>query len=103
MGLFLLWLCVSTPLVFVGSYFGFRADAIETPTKTNQIARFIPEGPWYAKTPTSWVFSGLLPFGSISIEILFIMAAVWLHQIYYAVGFLLFVVLILVLTCAEVA
>merc|ERR1712232_768748 len=70
---------------------------------TNQIARFIPEGPWYSKTPTSWLVSGLLPFGSISIEILFIMAAVWLHQIYYAVGFLLIVVLILVLTCAEVA
>jgi len=101
--LFLLWVCVSTPLVFVGSYFGYKADKIESPTKTNQIARFIPEGPWYTQSPRSWIVSGLLPFGSVSIEILFIMAAVWLHQIFYAIGFLLFVVLILALTCAEVA
>jgi len=101
--IFLLWTCVSTPLVFVGSYFGYREDKIECPTKTNQIARFIPECPWYAKAPQTWILSGLLPFGSVSIEVLFIMAAVWLHQIYYAIGFLLFVVIILALTCAEVA
>ena len=34
---FLMWGCVSTPLVFVGSYFGYRADKIEVPTKTNQM------------------------------------------------------------------
>ena len=101
--LFLLWVCVSTPLVFVGSYFGFRANKIESPTKTNQIARFIPEGPWYTKSTNAFFLSGLLPFGSVSIELLFIMAAIWLHHIYYAIGFLLFVVLILGLTCAEVA
>jgi len=101
--LFLFWICVATPLVFVGSYFGYRADKIETPTKTSQIARFIPERPWYVKTPTSYALSGLLPFGSVSIELLFIMAAIWLHQIYYAIGFLLFVMIILALTCVEVA
>lgn len=99
--IFLLWICVSTPLVFVGSYFGYRADKIEAPSKTNQIARFIPEGPWYTKTPQSWFICSVLPFGSVSIEVLFIMAAVWLHQIYYAIGFLLFVFIILGLTCAE--
>lgn len=101
--LFLLWVCVSTPLVFVGSYFGFRADKIEVPTKTNQIARFIPDTPWYTHAPITFLLGGILPFGSVSIELLFIMGALWLHQIYYALGFLLFVVLILAATCAEVA
>lgn len=101
--LFLLWVLVSTPLVFVGSFFGFRAPKIEVPTKTNQIARFIPEGPWYTLPHYTILFGGSLPFGCVSIECLFIMGAIWLHQIYYAVGLLVFIVIILAATCAEVA
>lgn len=100
--LFLLWLCVSTPLVFVGSYFGFRAPKIEVPTKTNQISRFIPDAPWHCKLPYSMVLGGILPFGSVCIEMFFILGALWLHQIYYVVGFLLLVIIILVISCAEV-
>merc|ERR1719203_2114494 len=102
LALFLLWLCVSTPLVFVGSYFGFRADKLEVPTKTNQISRFIPETPWHCKLPYSMVLGGILPFGSVCIEMFFILGALWLHQIYYVVGFLLLVIIILVISCAEV-
>lgn len=101
--LFLLWVCVSTPLVFVGSYFGYRAEKIEVPCKTNQIARFVPEIPWYSKLPYSMVLGGILPFGSVCIEMFFIMGALWLHQIYYVMGFLLAVVAILALSCSEVA
>ena len=38
--LLVLWFGVSSPLVFVGSYFGFKKDSISTPVKTNQIARY---------------------------------------------------------------
>lgn len=100
---FLLWAGVSTPLVFVGSYFGYRADKISVPTKTNQIARFIPELPYYASPPTSIFIAGLLPFGSVCIELFFIMSALWLHQLYYIMGFLMAVIMILVATCAQVA
>jgi transmembrane 9 superfamily protein 2/4 len=103
LAIFLLWVCVSTPLVFVGSYFGYRAEKIEVPTKTNQIARFIPEVPWYSKLPYSMVLGGILPFGSVCIEMFFIMGALWLHQIYYVMGFLFAVVAILGLSCSEVA
>eukprot|EP00970_Alexandrium_tamarense_P004271 scaffold715_cov192-Alexandrium_tamarense.AAC.26 len=100
---FLLWGCVATPLVFVGSYFGYRAEKIEVPTKTNQIARFIPELPYYANPPISFLLAGLLPFGSVCIELFFIMSALWLHQLYYIMGFLMAVLLILAATCSEVA
>merc|ERR1712157_460040 len=43
------------------------------------------------------------PFGSVCIELFFIMSALWLHQIYYMMGFLLVVLLILAATCAEVS
>lgn len=37
--LLFLWFFVSVPLVFVGSYFGFRAEAYSIPVRVNQIAR----------------------------------------------------------------
>lgn len=101
--LFLLWVGVSTPLAFAGSYFGFRAEKENVPTKTNQIARFIPEQPFFSKVPWSCLFGGVLPFGSVCIELFFIMSALWLHQYYYVMGFLLAVLLILAATCCTVS
>lgn len=101
--LFLLWACVSTPLVFVGSYFGLKLDTIEVPTRTNQIARVVPQTPWHVKSHYTILMGGILPFGSVCIELAFIMSALWLHQIYYVMGFLLSVLLILMATCAQVS
>jgi transmembrane 9 superfamily member 2/4 len=103
LALFGMWMCISTPLVFVGSFIGFKSERFHVPTKTNQIARFIPELPWYSSPPVSFLLGGVLPFGSVCIELFFIMSALWLHQIYYVMGFLLAVLLILAATCAEVA
>lgn len=103
LSIFLLWVFVSTPLVFVGSYMGCRAPTIEVPTRTNQIARVIPEGPWYLQYPYCVLVGGLLPFGNVCIELYFIMGALWLHQIYYVMGFLFAVMVVLVATSAEIA
>jgi transmembrane 9 superfamily protein 2/4 len=103
LALFALWICVSAPLVFVGSYFGLRADKIDVPVKTNQIARVIPDLPWHVHPFVTVTLGGILPFGSVCIELAFIMSALWLHQIYYVMGFLLVVLMILGATCAEVA
>lgn len=100
---FFLWVCVSTPQVFVGAYFGLKAERISVPTKTNSIPRAIPELPWFNKPPFSFFLGGILPFGSVCIELFFIMSALWLHQIYYVMGFLLAVLLILAATCAQVS
>ncbi|CEG39454.1 transmembrane 9 superfamily member 4-like [Plasmopara halstedii] len=100
--LLVLWFGISVPLVFLGSYFGFKAAAIEQPVRTNQIARQIPEQVWYLSSPFSILVGGILPFGAVFIELFFIMSALWLHQIYYVFGFLFIVLLILVATCAEV-
>jgi len=103
LALFALWICVSAPLVFIGSYFGLRADKMEVPVKTNQIARVIPDTPWHVHPLVTITLGGILPFGSVCIELAFIMSALWLHQIYYVMGFLLVVLLILGATCSEVA
>jgi transmembrane 9 superfamily protein 2/4 len=103
LAIFALWICVSAPLVFIGSFFGYRAEKFTVPTKTNQIARVVPELPWYNTPPVSYLLGGILPFGSVCIELFFIMSALWLHQIYYVMGFLLAVLMILAATCAQVA
>lgn len=101
--LFLLWSCVSTPLVFLGSFVGLKLNKIDVPTKTNQIARVVPQTPWHVQPQYTFLMGGILPFGSVCIELAFVMSALWLHQIYYVLGFLLTVLLILVATCAQVS
>lgn len=101
--LFLLWTCVSAPLVFVGGALGLQAAKLEVPTKTNQIARIVPEVPWHVQPQYTIPMGGILPFGSVCIELAFIMSALWLHQIYYVMGFLFVVLLILIATCAQVS
>merc|ERR1719296_522022 len=44
-----------------------------------------------------------LVWGCVCIELFFIMSALWLHQLYYIMGFLMAVLLILVATCAQVS
>ncbi|KAL2502458.1 Transmembrane 9 superfamily member 8 [Forsythia ovata] len=97
-----LWFGISVPLVFAGSYVGFKKPAIEDPVKTNKIPRQIPEQAWYMKPVFSILIGGILPFGAVFIELFFILTSIWLHQFYYIFGFLFLVFIILVVTCAEI-
>lgn len=100
--LMFLWFGISVPLVFVGSYFGFKQAAIEDPVRTNKIPRQIPEQPWYMQPMFSILIGGVLPFGAVFIELFFILTSIWMHQFYYIFGFLFLVFLILLVTCAEI-
>jgi len=100
--LVVLWFGVSVPLVFLGAYVGFKRDVEPHPVRTNQIPRLVPPQPWYMHPVLTTVFGGVLPFGAVSVELFFIMSAIWLHQIYYIFGFLFLVAIILVATCAEI-
>jgi len=100
--LFVLWIGISVPLVFLGSWIGYRRDVEELPCKVNSIAREIPEQEWYLKKHLSPLVGGVLPFGAVFIEVFFIMSSVWLHRFYYMFGFLFIVFVILIITCAEV-
>ncbi|KAF5745490.1 putative Endosomal P24A protein precursor [Tripterygium wilfordii] len=97
-----LWFGISVPLVFVGSYLGFKKPAIEDPVKTNKIPRQIPEQAWYMQPVFSILVGGILPFGAIFIELFFILTSLWLNQFYYIFGFLFIVFVILFITCAEI-
>ncbi|CAN0878821.1 Transmembrane 9 superfamily member 11 [Linum grandiflorum] len=99
--LIMLWFCISVPLTLIGGYFGARAPHIEYPVRTNQIPREIP-----AQKYPSWLLvlgAGTLPFGTLFIELFFIMSSIWMGRVYYVFGFLLIVFVLLVVVCAEVS
>ncbi|XP_074580505.1 transmembrane 9 superfamily member 7-like [Curcuma longa] len=100
--LLFLWFGISVPLVFVGSYIGYKRPALEDPVKTNKIPRQIPEQAWYMQPAFSILIGGILPFGAVFIELFFILTSIWLNQFYYIFGFLFLVFLILIITCAEI-
>lgn len=102
LALMLLWFGISVPLVFVGSYLGFKKPPMEDPVKTNKIPRQIPEQAWYMKPIFSILIGGILPFGAVFIELFFILTSIWLNQFYYIFGFLFIVFVILIITCAEI-
>ena len=101
--LLFLWFCVSVPLVVLGSFFGFKTEARTFPVRTNQIPRAIPTQAWYRHPFITTALGGILPFAAVSVELYYIMSALWLHQIYYIFGFLFLVMIVLVVTCAEIA
>ncbi|KAK1394501.1 Transmembrane 9 superfamily member [Heracleum sosnowskyi] len=99
--LFLLWFCISVPLTLLGGRLGTGATRLEYPVRTNQIPREIP-----APRFPSWALvlgAGTLPFGTLFIELFFIMSSIWLGRVYYVFGFLFVVVILLVVVCAEVS
>lgn len=99
--LLLLWFCISVPLTLFGGYLGAKAPHIEYPVRTNQIPREIP-----AQKYPSWLLvlgAGTLPFGTLFIELFFIMSSIWMGRVYYVFGFLLIVLVLLVVVCAEVS
>jgi len=98
-----LWFGISVPLVFLGAYFGFKKPNIELPVRTNQIPRQIPEQPWLIQPIFTSLMGGILPFGAVFTELFFIMSSIWQHQFYYLFGFLALVLVILLITCAEIS
>jgi len=101
--LLVLWFGVSVPLVLLGSHAGFRKEPIELPVLVSKLPREVPEHPWFVHPAFTCLLGGVLPFGAVFTELFFIMASIWLHQFYYLFGFLALVLVILLVTCAEIS
>lgn len=99
----LVWFLVSIPLTFVGGYLGVRLPIKDHPVKTNQIPRHIPPPPMSASPTVLFFAAGMLPFGTIFIELYFAMTSVWLGYFYYLFGFVFLIGLLTIVISAEIS
>lgn len=98
-------LFVILPLNLVGTILGRNmAGQPNYPCRINAVPRPIPEKKWFMEPAVIVLLGGILPFGSIFIEMYFIFTSFWAYKIYYVFGFMLLVVLILavVTTCVTI-
>ncbi|KAJ9505654.1 hypothetical protein QJQ45_022958 [Haematococcus lacustris] len=92
----LLWAFISFPLCLIGTILGRNWNATPNfPCRVKRIPSPIPDRAWYLKPWAIMLAGGLLPFGSIFIEMYFIFSSFWNYKVYFVYGFMLLVVLIL--------
>jgi transmembrane 9 superfamily protein 3 len=93
-----IWAFVALPLAVVGTIFGRHwIGKYDPPCRVNSIPRPIPIAVWYCSPAFIIPAAGILPFGSIFIEMYFIFTAFWSYKFYYVYGFMLLVYTILTL------
>ena len=106
--LFFIWMLLSVPLCVIGTLAGRHANisvggdnggcftSSDFPCRVNAIARPIPEDvPFHGKPMNLVPFAGLLSFGSIFIELYYVLTSLWNYKVYHVYGFLLAVYAIL--------
>jgi len=87
---------VILPLTLVGTVLGRNlAGTPDYPCRINAVPRPIPEKKWFMEPLIIIPLGGILPFGSIFIEMYFIFTSFWAYKIYYVYGFMLLVFFIL--------
>ncbi|KAJ1410533.1 Nonaspanin [Sesbania bispinosa] len=104
--IFLIWTLVTSPLLVLGGIAGKNSQSeFQAPCRTNKYPREIPQLPWYRRTLPQMAMAGFLPFSAIYIELYYIFASVWGHQIYtiYSILFIVFIILLIVTAFVTVA
>uniref|UniRef100_T1JG74 Transmembrane 9 superfamily member n=1 Tax=Strigamia maritima TaxID=126957 RepID=T1JG74_STRMM len=96
---------VILPLTLVGVVLGRNlAGQPNYPCRINAVPRPIPEKKWFMEPAVIIILGGILPFGSIFIEMYFIFTSFWAYKIYYVYGFMLlvFIILAIVTVCVTI-
>ena len=100
---------VNTIPRWVGTSLAVAPSPSPSPTLTPPrvrplVFRPIPPSQWYSFPPFVVLASGVLPFGSIFIEMYFIFTSFWSYKFYYVYGFMLLVygILVMVTICTTI-
>ena len=102
---FLIWGVMAFPLTVGGTIIGRNWSGVaDLPCRVKRIPSPIPPTPFYFHPVVISLFGGILPFGSIFIELYFVMTSFWSYKVYYVYGFMLltFVILLIVTSCISI-
>lgn len=81
---FVIWAFISFPLALLGTVVGRNwSGAPNNPCRVKTIPRPIPEKKWYLTPSVVSLMGGLLPFGSIFIEMYFVFTSFWNYKVNY--------------------
>jgi transmembrane 9 superfamily protein 3 len=79
---FVIWAFISFPLALLGTVVGRNwSGAPNNPCRVKTIPRPIPEKKWYLTPSVVSMMGGLLPFGSIFIEMYFVFTSFWNYKV----------------------
>ena len=79
---FVIWAFISFPLALLGTVVGRNwSGALNNPCRVKTIPRPIPEKKWYLTPSVVSLMGGLLPFGSIFIEMYFVFTSFWNYKV----------------------
>lgn len=101
----LIWMFLSFPLCLFGTVVGRNWNGVpDHPCRVKRIPSPIPERKWYLRPAAIALVGGLLPFGSIFIEMYFVFTSFWNYKVYYVYGFflLVFIILLVVTVCVTI-
>ena len=99
----LLWLFVSSPLVFVGTFLCLMGKNIKYPCKINALPTAIGSKPWYLHLQhISW-FTGIIPFFTFFVEFIYLLKSIWIYQVYYLASFLSLSLLFSIIISSEIS
>jgi len=95
---FLIYAFISFPLTLLGTLIGRNRNGTpDHPCRISPVPKQIPEKQWYLQPWVHVILGGILPFGSIFIEMYFVFTSFWHYKYYYVYGFMLLVYIILII------
>ena len=74
-------------MILIGGFLGTKNKAIEVPCKINAVPSFVPEKPWYLHYKFMTFITGFIAFGTLFVELNYVMGSLWKHQIYFMAFF----------------
>lgn len=82
----------------VGGIVATKQEIKAYPTRTNQIPRHIPPPHWASHPAVLYLAAGLLPFGTIFVELYFAMTSIWQVDAHLSQDPLSLVVIVVILS-----
>eukprot|EP01089_Gocevia_fonbrunei_P014180 TRINITY_DN3821_c0_g1_i1.p1 TRINITY_DN3821_c0_g1~~TRINITY_DN3821_c0_g1_i1.p1 ORF type:complete len:314 (-),score=42.52 TRINITY_DN3821_c0_g1_i1:23-964(-) len=100
-----IWTFIALPLTFIGTIVGKNMASGRDSKKgfhVPAVPRQIPEKKWWAMPITHVLLGGILPFGSIFIEMYFVFTSFYKYYYVYGITLLVLFILILVVVCVTI-